>query len=394
MNTLTVTQVNRFLKSLVDGDGRLRDIYIAGEISDFSRSARTGHLFFSLKDESSSIKAVMFAGAARNLKFMPGDGMRVIIRGQVTVYDATGQCQLYAQDIQPDGVGALAAAYEQLKERLAAEGLFDRERKRPIPVCPSRIGVVTSPSGAALQDILRIVGRRWPICEVVVCGAQVQGGAAPAQLIAALNTLNLLNACDVIIIGRGGGSMEDLWSFNDERLCRAVAASKIPVVSAVGHETDFTLCDFAADKRASTPSVAAELCTPDTPGLLDSLRSYNSYFIQKAAGTVEYYRQSLDLLTKSPPLSDRGAYLRLRREKVDELTVKLEDLIKRRLDSYRTELALAAGKLDVLSPLKALSRGYAVVYHEGKAVRDLAQLEEGEEVLIQVEKGKRAAKLL
>ncbi len=394
MNTLTVTQVNRFLKSLVDGDGRLRDIYISGEISDFSRSARTGHLFFSLKDEASSIKAVMFSGAAKSLKFMPGNGMKVIIRGQVTVYEAAGQCQLYAQDIQPDGAGALAVAYEQLKERLAAEGLFDRERKRPVPVCPARIGVVTSPAGAALQDILRIVGRRWPVCEVVVCGAQVQGAAAPAQLAAALKTLNLLDACDVIIIGRGGGSAEDLWGFNDERLVRAVAASAIPVVSAVGHETDVTLCDFAADKRASTPSVAAELCTPDAPGLLDSLRSYNSYFIQKAVDTLEYYRQSLDLLTKHSPLSDRGAYLKLRREKVDGLTVQLEALIKRKLDECRTELALAAGKLDVLSPLKALSRGYAVVYHEGKAVRDLGVLPEGEEVLIQAEKGRRAAKLL
>lgn len=212
--TLTVTQVNRFLKSLIDGDGRLSDIYIAGEISNFTQNARSGHMYFSLKDESSAIKSVMFASAAGRLRFRPEDGMRVIIRGRVSVYEPAGQYQLYAEEMQPDGVGALSLAFEQLKARLAAEGLFDRGRKRPIPVCPMRIGLVTSPTGAALQDMLNIIGRRWPICETVLCGVQVQGAGAPGQLIAALKTLNLLDACDVIIIGRGGGSMEDLWAFN------------------------------------------------------------------------------------------------------------------------------------------------------------------------------------
>lgn len=394
MTTLTVSQVNRFLKSLVEGDGRLADIYIAGEISNFTRNARSGHIYFSLKDENASIKGVMFAGSARGLKFMPGDGMRVIIRGSVSVYEVTGQCQLYARDIQPDGAGALALAYEQLKKRLEAEGLFDRSRKRQIPPCPARIGIVTSPTGAALQDVLNIIGRRWPVCEAVLCGSQVQGEDAPGQLIAALHTLNLLHACDVIIIGRGGGSMEDLWAFNDERLCRAVAASGIPVVSAVGHETDFTLCDFAADLRAPTPSAAAELCTPDLERLLDSIRSYNTYFHRKARDTLGYYRQALDALTEDSPLSDRGAYVEFRRAKADELTIRLDSAIRRELSDNRSRLALAAGKLDALSPLKVLSRGYAVVYHNGKALRDLAPLPDGEEVLIQAEKGKRAARLL
>lgn len=392
--TLTVTQVNRFLKSLIDGDGRLGDIYITGEISNFTRNARSGHMYFSLKDETSSIKSVMFASSAARLKFRPGDGMKVIIHGRVSVYEPAGQYQLYAEDMQPDGVGALALAFEQLKAHLAAEGLFDQERKRPIPACPMRIGIITSPTGAALQDMLNIIGRRWPICEAVLCGVQVQGDGAPPQLIAALKTLNLLEACDVIIIGRGGGSMEDLWAFNDERLARAVAGSKIPVISAVGHETDFTICDFAADLRAPTPSAAAELCTPDCGGLLGSLRSYNGYFHRKARDTLEYYRQSLDMLIQDSPLSDKGAFLQLRRESVDELTIRLDDAIKEKLSGWKNELALASGKLDVLSPLKALSRGYAVVYHEGKAVRDLDGLPAGEEVLIQAEKGKRAAKLL
>lgn len=393
-SALTVTQVNRFLKSLIDGDGRLADIYITGEISNFTQNARSGHMYFSLKDETSAIKSVMFASSAARLRFRPEDGMKVIIRGRVSVYEPAGQYQLYAAEMQPDGVGALAMAFEQLKARLAAEGLFDRERKRPIPACPMRIGVITSPTGAALQDILNIVGRRWPLCEAVVCGVQVQGEGAPSQLIGALKTLNLLMACDVIIIGRGGGSIEDLWAFNHEGLARAVAGSKIPVISAVGHETDYTICDFAADCRAPTPSAAAELCTPDCEGLLDSLASYNRYFHSKARDTLEYCRQSLDLLIQDSPLADRGAYVQLRRAKVDELTVRLDQLIKRRLSDCKHELALAAGKLDVLSPLKALSRGYAVVYCEGKAVRDLESLPEGTEVTIQAEKGRRAAKLL
>lgn len=393
-SALTVTQVNRFLKSLIDGDGRLADIYITGEISNFTQNARSGHMYFSLKDETSAIKSVMFASSAARLRFRPEDGMKVIIRGRVSVYEPAGQYQLYAAEMQPDGVGALAMAFEQLKARLAAEGLFDRERKRPIPACPMRIGVITSPTGAALQDILNIVGRRWPLCEAVVCGVQVQGEGAPSQLIGALKTLNLLMACDVIIIGRGGGSIEDLWAFNHEGLARAVAGSKIPVISAVGHETDYTICDFAADCRAPTPSAAAELCTPDCEGLLDSLASYNRYFHSKARDTLEYCRQSLDLLIQDSPLADRGAYVQLRRAKVDELTVRLDQLIKRRLSDCKHELALAAGKLDVLSPLKALSRGYAVVYCEGKAVRDLESLPDGTEVTIQAEKGRRAAKLL
>lgn len=393
-SALTVTQVNRFLKSLIDGDGRLADIYITGEISNFTQNARSGHMYFSLKDETSAIKSVMFASSAARLRFRPEDGMKVIIRGRVSVYEPAGQYQLYAAEMQPDGVGALAMAFEQLKARLAAEGLFDRERKRPIPACPMRIGVITSPTGAALQDILNIIGRRWPLCEAVVCGVQVQGEGAPSQLIGALKTLNLLMACDVIIIGRGGGSIEDLWAFNHEGLARAVAGSKIPVISAVGHETDYTICDFAADCRAPTPSAAAELCTPDCEGLLDSLASYNRYFHSKARDTLEYCRQSLDLLIQDSPLADRGAYVQLRRAKVDELTVRLDQLIKRRLSDCKHELALAAGKLDVLSPLKALSRGYAVVYCERKAVRDLEPLPDGTEVTIQAEKGRRAAKLL
>lgn len=392
--TLTVTQVNRFLKSLVDGDGRLSDVTITGEISNFTQNARSGHMYFSLKDDRSALRAVMFANAAGRLRFRPEDGMKVVIRGRISVYEAAGQYQLYAEDMQPDGVGALALAFEQLKNRLAQEGLFDPARKRPIPRRPGRIGVITSPTGAAVQDILQITGRRWPMAEIVFCGVQVQGTAAPAQLVAAVKTLNLLDACDVIVIGRGGGSMEDLWAFNDERLARAVAGSRIPVVSAVGHETDFTICDFAADLRAPTPSAAAELCTPDREALLGTLRSYHEYFCRKASDTLAYYRQSLDLLTQAPPLSDRRAYLRLRREKLNALALRLDGLSKELLADRRRNLALASGKLDALSPLKVLARGYSVVYHKGKAIHDLTALPSGETVVIQSEKGKREATLV
>ena len=238
---LTVTQVNRFARSLIEGDGRLNDILIAGEISNFSGHYKSGHLYFSLKDEHSLVKAVMFASSANRLHFRPADGMRVVIRGRVSLYEAAGQYQLYAGDMQPDGLGALALAFEQLKNRLAEEGLFDPSRKRPLPPFPQRIGVITSPTGAAVRDILQITARRWPVAEILLCPVLVQGEAAPAQLTAAVRALNAEGSCDVIILGRGGGSMEDLWAFNSEALARAVAGSRIPVVSAVGHETDFTI---------------------------------------------------------------------------------------------------------------------------------------------------------
>ena len=259
MRVLSVSQINFFIKSLIEGDGRMRDIYARGEISNFTDHYRSGHLYFSLKDEKSVLKAVMFSSAARRLRFCPKEGMRVIVRGRVAVYEPGGQYQFYVEEMQPDGVGALSLAFEQLKEKLAAEGLFAEEHKRPIPPFPARIGVITSPTGAAVQDIRNILSRRWPAAEIVFCPVLVQGEDAAAQLTAAVKLMNAQKAADVIIIGRGGGSAEDLAAFNDETLARAVFASKIPVISAVGHETDFTICDFVADLRAPTPSAAESL---------------------------------------------------------------------------------------------------------------------------------------
>lgn len=394
-SVLTVSQVNFFLKSLIEGDGRLSDILIGGEISNLTDHYKSGHLYFSLKDERAVLKAVMFAGAARRLRFRPQNGMKVIIRGRVSVYEPGGQYQLYAEDMQPDGVGALSLAYEQLKARLAEEGLFDREHKRPLPPYPGRIGVVTSPSGAAVRDILQVTARRWPLAEIVFCPVLVQGEGAPAQLAGAVRALNRENACDVIILGRGGGSLEDLWAFNDEALARAVYSSAVPVVSAVGHETDFTICDFVADLRAPTPSAAAELCTPDFLEEQERLRGLYRYFVEESKNLVEYLRQSVDILVQDSPLHDPAAYVRACRERLRDLTDRLARLERAQLDKSRGALSVLAGKLDSLSPLRVLSRGYAVVYDgRGAAVADAGALSPGEVVTIRAAEGRASAEIL
>ena len=289
MRVLSVSQINFFIKSLIEGDGRMRDIYARGEISNFTDHYRSGHLYFSLKDEKSVLKAVMFSSAAHRLRFHPKEGMRVIVRGRVAVYEPGGQYQFYVEEMQPDGVGALSLAFEQLKEKLAAEGLFAEEHKRPIPPFPARIGVITSPTGAAVQDIRNILSRRWPAAEIMFCPVLVQGEDAAAQLTAAVKLMNAQKAADVIIIGRGGGSAEDLAAFNDETLARAVFASKIPVISAVGHETDFTIADFVADVRAPTPSAAAELAVTLVVFAISRIR-----FIRRKHILMDYVQSATD----------------------------------------------------------------------------------------------------
>lgn len=394
-SVLTVSQVNFFVKSLIEGDGRLNDILITGEISNFTDHYKSGHLYFSLKDERSVLKAVMFAGSARRLRFRPENGRKVIVRGRISVYEPTGQYQLYAEEMQPDGIGALSVAYEQLKERLAQEGLFDPSRKRRLPRYPGRIGVVTSPTGAAVRDILQITARRWPQAEIVFCPVLVQGEGAPRQLTAAVKALDRSRACDVIILGRGGGSLEDLWAFNDERLARAVFACSIPVVSAVGHETDFTICDFVADLRAPTPSAAAELCTPDRAEELHKLLSFHQYFQDKAQKTVEYLRQSVDVLVQDSPLGDPELFLKDRKERLGMLAGQLLSETVDRTESGKKELSLLSGKLDALSPLKVLSRGYSVVTDAGgEIVRDAGALVPGGIVTIHAAQGTALARVL
>lgn len=268
---LSVTQLNTYVRSLLDGDPHLAQVFLSGEISNFTDHYRSGHLYFSLKDDRCVIRAVMFAQYAGRLRFAPEDGMKVIVRGRVGLYEVSGQYQIYVEDMQPDGLGALNLAYEQLKRKLEREGLFRPERKKPLPKFPESIGVITSPTGAAVHDILTILERRYPVAKVVFCPVQVQGEGAAQQIAQAVERFNRRNGADVLIVGRGGGSIEDLWAFNEEVVARAVAASRIPVISAVGHETDFTICDFAADLRAATPSAAAELAVPDRMELLGAI---------------------------------------------------------------------------------------------------------------------------
>ncbi len=391
---LTVSQVNFFIKSLIEGDGRLQSVLISGEISNFTDHYRSGHLYFSLKDDKSVLKAVMFASAARRLKFRPRDGMKVLIRGRISVYEPSGQYQLYAEDMQPEGVGALSLAFEQLKERLAEEGLFLQEHKRPIPAYPERIGVITSPTGAAVRDILQITARRWPLAKIVLAPVLVQGEQAPGQIVEALREMDRQKACDVIILGRGGGSLEDLWAFNDESVARAVFGCSIPVVSAVGHETDFTICDFVADLRAPTPSAAAELCTPDWREQLTQVTTYQRYFREEGPKLIEYLRQSLDLLVQDSPLASPQEFLLKRREKVNDLAVGLENGLQRRLEREQKRLAVLSGTLDALSPLKVLSRGYAVVMGEQGVVRKASEVDPGQRVSIRLAEGSLSARIL
>ncbi len=378
MAILTVSQVNAFLRSLIEGDGRMNGVFVRGEISNFTDHYRSGHLYFSLKDERSVLRAVMFASAAKFLRFRPKDGMTVIVRGRVSVYEATGQYQLYAEEMQPDGIGALSLAFEQLKEKLAQEGLFEAAHKKPLPPYPARVGIITSPTGAAVRDMVQILGRRWPAAKVVLAPVLVQGAGAPEQMIRALRTMNRLNAADVILIGRGGGSAEDLAAFNDEGLARAVYDSRIPVVSAVGHETDFTICDFVADLRAPTPSAAAELAVPEQAEVIGELSVLFGRLREAFRDGLEARREALDILTGGT-LRDPGRILDGPRRELLGLTQRMERSMDRRTAGQRVALAELSSRLDAMSPLKVMARGYAALQDEaGRPVRSVEGLLEGD----------------
>ena len=365
MRVITVSQLNRYVKMLLQEDVALTPVYVSGEISNFVNHYKSGHLYFSLKDENALVKAVMFRTYAARLAFRPEGGMKVIVRAKASVYEKDGTFQLYVEDMQPDGVGALQIAYEQLKKRLQEEGLFDAARKKALPPFPTRIGVITSPTGAAVRDILNILARRYPPAQVVFLPVLVQGEGAPPQLVAALERMNREKAADVLIIGRGGGSLEELWAFNDERVCRAVAASEIPVISAVGHETDFTLCDFAADLRAPTPSAAAELAVPDATELFLSLRQTQVQLTVLMRSRLEKVRTELQILHRQKALSSPTYYVEQMAMQLDLLTRSFEHSAKTALQDAHAQLSALAAKLDALSPLKVLSRGYAMARTDG-----------------------------
>lgn len=386
---LSVTQLNTYIKSKFDGDENLTNAFVCGEISNFTNHYKSGHLYLSLKDNKCVIKAVMFAQSARRLRFMPQDGMKVIVRGKVSVYEATGQYQFYIEDMQPDGLGALNLAFEQLKAKLEAEGLFSAELKKALPKYPERIGVITSPTGAAVHDMLTILERRYPLAEVIFCPVLVQGEGAAPQIVDALEQMNRLNGADVIILGRGGGSLEDLWPFNEERVARAVAASEIPVISAVGHETDFTICDFVADLRAPTPSAAAELAVPDSAELNYAITHNSSLLKQIIERKLTSLRQELDRLTASRSLRNPHEMIELRRMQTDQQSFKLTSCMQKTLTNAKSELISASGRLNALSPLATLSRGYSIAYkQDGTILSEVSQTAVGEQITVHLNHGK------
>lgn len=391
---LTVSQLNFYVKSILDSDQRLNYVFLCGEISNLTDHYRSGHIYLSLKDNKSVIRAVMFAGNARNLKFKPMEGMKVICRGRVTLYEATGQYQYYIEDMQPDGIGALYQAYEQLKEKLQSKGLFDESHKKPIPYCPKTIGVITSPTGAAVQDIKNILTRRFPSVNIVLCPVLVQGDNAVPQLIDAVNKLNEYDLCDTIIIGRGGGSIEDLWAFNDENLAYAIYNSHIPVISAVGHETDFTICDFVSDLRAPTPSAGAELAVPDRNEILQNLdaqRQYLSSLMDKKL--IENNNIVSEMTTKLLSFSPDDKIAKLYND-LDFLSQKYENNSNRIFQNTANKIELLATKLESLNPVSTLKRGYSVVTNNDKTVTSVKDVKNGDTLAINVTDGKIISKVI
>lgn len=385
---LSVSQLNRYIKMNFDADENLANIFISGEISNFTNHYRTGHLYFTLKDDSAAVRAVMFNSSAKRLKFMPEDGMKVIARGRVSVYEASGQYQLYVDDMQPDGVGALNLAYEQLKEKLQKEGLFSELYKKPLPPYPEKVGVITSPTGAAVRDIINVLGRRFPYAEIVFCPVLVQGEGAHLQLTDAVNLFNSERAADVIIIGRGGGSIEDLWEFNDEGLARAVYNSEIPVISAVGHETDFTICDFVADMRAPTPSAAAELAVPDANELQYALSALkNRMFLNVSSGIADR-RSRLEYLTSKGALKSPDEMLSNRSQRLDTAFSKMLSSYENRIGGKKVEFISAATALSKLDPMSVLMRGFAFVSDKnGKNVYSSQALAKGDKINVRFHDG-------
>lgn len=375
---ISISQLNYYVKSLLDNDARLMNVFVTGEISNLTDHYRSGHIYFSLKDERAVVRAVMFAGNARNLRFKPQEGMKVIACGRVSLYEATGGYQLYVEDMQPDGIGALTIQFEQLKKKLEEKGIFDPAHKKQIPKFPKTVGVITSPTGAAVQDIRNIITRRYPLADIVLCPVLVQGNMAPAQLINAVNLFNEYDCADVLIIGRGGGSIEDLWAFNDENLAYAIYASNIPVISAVGHETDFTICDFVSDLRAPTPSAAAELAVPDIVelrGYFDSQKQYlSSIMDSKAALLNARYKNAAASMDAHSP---QRRYESIKNQ-LSLNAEKAKTAFNNKFTSQAEGLNQIASKLEALNPVSVLKRGFAYASKGNKVVISSKELKAGD----------------
>ncbi|WP_019122829.1 exodeoxyribonuclease VII large subunit [Brevibacillus massiliensis] len=434
----SVTDLNRFIKGQLEKNSQLADVWVRGEISNFTHHT-SGHMYFTLKDKDSRVKVVMFSSYNRFLKFIPKNGTKAIVRGSISVFERDGAYQLYAREMQPDGIGSLYLAFEQLKEKLQAEGLFAAERKRPLPKFPKRVGVVTSPTGAAVRDILITIKRRFPQAGILLVPAVVQGKEAPMSIVAAISRINQYGDVDVLIVGRGGGSIEELWAFNDEHVARSIAGSRIPVISAVGHETDFTIADFVADVRAATPTAAAELAVPHYLEWMERIKQLENRLHRAIHGRLTQERARLEQLSQSYGLRqperrvaeqqqrlDEAVYrlglgmrqaLRKHRERQEQLAQRLKrfrlaDRIKvhrqqlHRMQAqlqqrmgYRVERARAEwtgllAQLDALSPLKVMQRGYALVYRESQLAKSVRDIAPGDKLMVRLSDGTIRAEVL
>lgn len=363
----SITQINEYLRGKMDADTLLSQVAVRGEISNY-KMYPSGHHYFTLKDESSALKCVMFKSQALRLRFRPENGMKVIAMGKITVYPRDGAFQLYCGSMAMDGIGDLYAAFEQLKAKLAAQGLFAPEHKKRLPVIPGTIGIITSSAGAAIHDMLRILNHRFPLTKVRLLPVRVQGAEAPAEIAAAIRYANHYKLADLLIVGRGGGSIEDLWAFNDERVAYAIYESEIPIISAVGHEPDVTISDYVADLRAATPSNAAELAVPDREALLQNLDAASSAMVAALSHQLRNARQRLNVLSRSAALSSPTGYLEQRQEQLEHLKSRLIAAQNQMLHQKRNRFVSCTAKLDAMSPLKVLSRGYSIVNAENGAI--------------------------
>lgn len=384
---VTVTQLTRYIKRLFDYDGVLSDVCVIGEISNFKLHT-SGHMYFTLKDEYSVIKCVMFKSQNQMLKFRPKDGLKVIARGYVSVYEAGGSYQLYPEYMEPAGLGNLYLAFEQLKQKLEAEGLFRPEAKKKIPYLPGSIAVITSPTGAVIRDIINVLFRRFPNAVLKLFPVQVQGEEAAKQISYALDFINRHKAADVIILARGGGSLEELWPFNEEIVARSIYRSEIPVISAVGHETDFSISDFVADLRAPTPSAAAELVIPDKEILVKNIMDLRLRLKKSIINRIQCERLKLDQLMKSPAMRHPLDRINQRKMDLEILSKRMADVMKRRIEKEKGNLSVLCGKLDALSPLTVLARGYSITMKDGNIIKSVKQVHNGDKLDIILSDGK------
>lgn len=390
----SVTQLNEYVKDLLEKDELLYLVNVRGEISNFTNHYKTGHFYFTLKDQGSVLRGVMFKGYAQKLAFLPENGMKVVLTGRIGAYVKDGSYQIYAFTMEPDGVGSLYLAFEQLKKKLEAKGYFSPAHKKPLPKYPQTVGIITSPTGAAVRDIINVSTRRWPLAKLVLFPCLVQGDNAPAQLCAGVRFFNESYPVDVILLGRGGGSLEELWAFNSEQLAEEIYRSRVPIVSAVGHETDFSISDFVADLRAPTPSAAAELCLPDQEDMQRRLANVTGRLSALLVAAVDKRRQKLTTLRQSRCLTDLQTVVDDRRMELLDLARRADGDIQALLGVKRLQLQSAAGKLGALDPLQIMARGYSATFDEqGKSVKSVHQLAPGQTVTLRLNDGRARARV-